>query len=160
MPPKIKCVPHPEIVSAQEEADLDFLLYGGPPSDPLELELIPAKVHKIRGRTPLYVKYPTMVPLVDHFLKLHGYGAHDRRRSESFYSSGVSLADIRRYLFKEIPQLRKDGVVLSHSTIHHLLVCPRKNSSSAYKYKGEVDGKLSRKRADFNAVKHIKLLVI
>ena len=74
------------------------------------------------GQPPLIKQFPDIVNIVVEFVKQQGYAAQHRRRDETVYSSGVTISQIREYLFQQIPGLREYGI--SKSTIRRLFNPP------------------------------------
>ena len=58
-------------------------------------------------------------------------------------SMGVTLSDIRSYLLKQFPALRKRGI--SRTAIHQLMVVPCKGMRNALRYTGLVEAKVPAK---------------
>lgn len=59
--------------------------------------------------------------------------------------TGVSLADIRKHVLEQIPELKN----ISRDAIHYLMAPPRKNSSRFPRYKMVVDAKVPGKRNQY-----------
>ena len=59
---------------------------------------------------------------------------------------GVSLADIREYVMTCIPELRQKRI--SRTTVHQLLVAPRKSTINAARYHGLVKARVPDKQND------------
>ena len=92
---------------------------------------------------PLYQQFPDIVTLVTDFLQAHGFAAEARRRSCIGNAMGVTLAGIQEHLKAKIPQLKERGI--SRTTIHELLVAPRKGTRNAKRYHGLVAAKVPGK---------------
>ena len=60
---------------------------------------------------------------------------------------GVSLADMRKHVMREIPELAERGI--SRDAIHMLLQPPRKNSTRSQRYKSLIDAKVPGKRNQY-----------
>ena len=60
---------------------------------------------------------------------------------------GVSLADIRKHVMREIPGLAERGI--SRDVIHMILQPPSKNSTRSQRYKSLIDAKFSGKRNQY-----------
>ena len=93
------------------------------------------------GRPAIHVKYPQLVEDVAAFIRLHGFAAHERRRTEKATSCGVSLEQIRSHVEKENPGLR-----LSNTTVHRLMLPPNKARSSRRLYKGLIHVRVPSKK--------------
>ena len=103
--------------------------------------------HKKLGRTPLWIKIPTLIECATNFIK-HSFPAHVRRRATTATGNGVSLADIQKHLLKNIPGLEEAGGI-SRDTIHRLTKAPRKNSIQAHRYQGLIDARVPGKRNQY-----------
>ncbi len=127
----------------ESENVLEFILFG----DATSIQNSSLVQHR-KGRKPLYLRYPEIVPELNKYVQEHGVAAHERRREETTMSCGLSIPEIRQHLFRTVPGLRADQVKLSKSAIHHLFTPPRRNSSSASKYKGLISSKIAPNRND------------
>ena len=84
------------------------------------------------------------------FFELHGAAAQERRRNDVASSLGVTLADLRKHLLSAVPGLQEKG--LSCTTVHELLVPPRKKTANAKCYKELVQARVPCKRNDLPQV--------
>ena len=102
------------------------------------------------GRPSIVSRFPNLVDIVAEFIKQHGYQAHQRRRTETATSCGVTLREIQQHLYEKIPELKKQGV--GKTTIAYLMAPPHKGHRSAERYKSlvnaRVPGKLNCYRED------------
>ena len=92
------------------------------------------------GRKPLYEKYPKLIEIVTNFIKQHSFSAHGRRRETSGTRTGVSLEQIREHILQELPELMD----ISRSTVHYLMIPPRKGIVAAANYKCLVDARIPK----------------
>ena len=99
-----------------------------------------------QGRPAKHVQYPEIVEEAQRFLELHGNAAHERRRNDVSTSLGVTLNDLRKHLLKSVPELQTKG--LSRTTVHELLVPPRKRTTNAAGYKQLIQARVPHKRND------------
>lgn len=98
---------------------------------------------KIHGQPTIVSKFPDIVDRVAEFVKQHGFSAQCRRRTETGYSSGVTVAEIRKHLLKEVPGLREHGISLT--TIRRLFQAPNKGNRASQRYQGLVDARVGTK---------------
>ena len=92
------------------------------------------KTKKNVGQPSLVLKFPEIVPEATEFLKQHSFAAECRRRSDTSYSSGVTMSQIREHLIKTIPGLKEYS--LSLSTTQRLFQAPDSRFTSSSCYKG------------------------
>ena len=85
-------------------------------------------------------QHPELVEVTKDFIKTHGFSAQNRRRSETANSSGVSLTQITTHVKRLIPTIK-----ISRSTVHRLMVPPRKNTRTSRDYKSVVNARVPRK---------------
>ena len=111
---------------------------------------VPKQKKRGSGRPSLASKFPNLIDVVAEFIKQHGYQAHQRRRTETATSCGVTLREIQQHLYEKIPELKKHG--LGKTTIAYLMALPHKGHRSSERYKSLVDarvpGKLNSYRED------------
>ena len=74
---------------------------------------------KQKGQPSLVKKFPEIIKTATNFIKQHGFSVQCRRRTETGYSSGVSVSEIRTHLMKNVPGLIDHGI--SKSTVRRLL---------------------------------------
>lgn len=94
--------------------------------------------HLKRGRIPTHITYPKLVEVVVDVIKQHQPRAHDRRRVDIIYT-GVSLAEIKRKVAEQIPELAN----IDKRTIARLMVPPRHGVRAAAKYKSIINSKVT-----------------
>ena len=95
------------------------------------------------GRKPVHEIYPEIVTTVTDFIQSHGFSAQSRRRSSVGNSMGVTLAEIQTHIIKHIPELKARG--LSRTTVHELMVAPRKRARNAQRYRELVQSRVPGK---------------
>ena len=100
-----------------------------------------------RGRPSIVDKSPRVIECATSFIKQHDYSAHSRRRTDTGNVCGVTLAQVRDHLLREIPGLKEDGLGLT--TVAYLMVPPRQITFAAQRYKGLVKARVPAKRNDF-----------
>ena len=105
---------------------------------------IGAFINKKTGPDPLQKKYPELLTVMMDFIKLHGFGAHIRRRTGTATSCGVKLEDIRQHVLKNVEGLEK----ISRSKIHTLLKPKRENTRQASLHKDCLDVRVGSKNCD------------
>ena len=59
------------------------------------------------GCPSIVSRFPNLVDIVAEFIKQHCYQAHQRRRTETATSCGVTLREIQQHLYEKIPELKK-----------------------------------------------------
>ena len=59
----------------------------------------------ISGQPSITSKSPQIVDVVAEFIKQHGFSAQNRRRTESGYSTGVTVKQIQQHLYTNCPVL-------------------------------------------------------
>lgn len=96
-----------------------------------------------RGRPRKHEQFPAIVRHTLDFISSHGFSAQERRRTDTANSSGVTLAEIRKYLMDKIPELKTGGI--SRNTIQRLMQAPHKGRRSQSYYKGLVGARVPRK---------------
>ena len=116
--------------------------------DELEQEIEFIGPRKRPGRTPLYIRFPSLIYCATKFIKDHPFSAHVRTRETTATGRGVTLKDIQEHLLENVSGLRESGGI-SRDTIHVMPVAPKKNHSRAKRYKGLIDAKTSIKKATF-----------
>ena len=100
-------------------------------------------VYRKRGQSSVVSKFPQIPEVITDFLKIDGFKAQEKRRDDNFRSCRVSPEDIKNYLLKKIPGLAEHGI--SPNTIRYMFVPVNKRHSSAARYKGLVQCKVSKK---------------
>jgi hypothetical protein len=135
-----------EILLASDDPPVDIPLHE-PNQDTHNLPPIVYGPKNKPGRKPLYQKFPTLLDCATDFIKSHSFQAHNRRRETTGTGTGVSLKDLQKHLFENVPDLREHGI--SRDTIHHLKVAPRKSGLKATRYKSLIDAKVSQKRNNY-----------
>ena len=63
-----------------------------------------------RRRQPIVHKFPSIVPCTIDFIKQHGFRAHQRRRTSTATSLGITIKDIKCYLYENVPGLREHSI--------------------------------------------------
>ena len=119
------------------EEHLDFILDN--------TELPPAPTSK-RGPVPLYQRFPQIVTESIAFLKENGLAAHSRRRSDTSYSMGTTLDQLRVHLLKNVPGL--DAVGISKQAVHLLFKPSNKQHTWGNRHHCILDAKVAPKRND------------
>ena len=92
------------------------------------------------GQPSLVSKFPEIVDITAEFIKQHGFAAQNRRRSETWCSSGVTTSQIRDHLYENIPGLKDHNISLS--TICRLFQAPNKNFHASMRYKSYVNARV------------------
>ena len=82
-----------------------------------------------KGQPSLVKKFQSIVDKTAEFVKQHGFAAQQRRRTETGYSSGVTIRQIREYLIKDIEGLKEHGI--SQSTIRRLFNAPNRSHTAS-----------------------------
>ena len=100
------------------------------------------------GRRPLFERFPTLIECATDFIKQHSFSAHVRRRESTATGTGVSVAEIRSHLLKNVPGLAESGGI-SRDAIHQLTTAPRKNTNKASRYKGLIEARIPGKRNQY-----------
>lgn len=114
-----------------------------PTENPNEDKLVQNPSSKSCGQPSLVSRFPDLVDAASEFVKQHGFSAQCRRRTETGYSSGVTVAEIRQHLLKEIPGLREHGISLT--TIRRLFQAPNKGNRASKRYRCLVDARVATK---------------
>ena len=78
-----------------------------------------------RGQPSNVSKFPGMVDEVAEFIKQSGFSALSRRRTETAYSSGVTIKQIQSHLYQKSPTLKEHKISLT--TIRRMFNTPNKN---------------------------------
>ena len=97
----------------------------------------------IGGQPSIVSKFPGIIDEVAEFIKQHGFSAQSRRRTETGYSSGVSISQIRDHLYLKFPELEKHTESLT--TIGRMFQAPNKGFRSSERYKGYIDARVGTK---------------
>ena len=116
--------------------------------DDLEQEIGFIGPWKRPGRTPLYIKFPSLTDCAAKFIKEHSFSAHVRRRETTGTGRGVTLKDIQEHLLENISGLKESGGI-SRDTIHVMTVAPRKNHTKTKRYKRLIDARVAGKRNQY-----------
>lgn len=69
------------------------------------------------GRPSIVDKFPGIVTCATEFIKQHGFRAHQRRRTSTGTSLGVTIGEIKKHLYDNIVGLREHGI--GDSTIRY-----------------------------------------
>ena len=93
------------------------------------------------GRKTIHSQFPEIVTVVTDFIQSHGFSAQSRRRNSTGNSMGVSLADIQAHILTKVPSLKS----ISRTTVHELMVAPRKRTRNAQRYHGLVKSRVPGK---------------
>ncbi|CAB3978472.1 Hypothetical predicted protein [Paramuricea clavata] len=101
------------------------------------------KTCEYREQPSLVTKFPDIIDKTTEFIKQHGFAAQHRRRTSTGYSSGVTIAQIREHLMKEIPGLKEHGI--SSSTIRRLFKAPFRSRVSSARYKNYINVRVGTK---------------
>jgi len=80
------------------------------------------------GRPSIQSKHPEIVPCIETFMQQNTPAAHLRRRNDTMYLNGVSLQDIVNHVRRNL------GIVVSRSTVHHLMKPPREKTLNSRRY--------------------------
>ena len=115
------------------------------------------------GRRSIHDQDPEIVTIVTDFIQSHGFLVQARRRNATRNSMGVSLADIQSHILTKLPSLHS----ISRTTVHQLMVAPRKGTRNAQRYHGLVksrvpgkDNSIRKSHSDahfaFAGVKYVK----
>ena len=116
--------------------------------DELEQEIKFISPRERPGRTPLYIRFPSLIYSAIKFMKDHSFSADVRTRETTATGRGVTLKDIQEHLLENVSGLRESGSV-SRDTIHVMTVAPKKNHTSAKRYKGLIDARVPGKRNQY-----------
>ena len=96
-----------------------------------------------RGQPSIVSKFPDLVCIAAEFVKQHGFSAQFRRRTETGYSPGVTIPEIRDHLLKEVSGLRDYGI--SFSTTRRLFQAPDKGNKTSRRYQCLIDARIGIK---------------
>ena len=100
-----------------------------------------------RGQPSNVSKFPGVVDEVAEFIKQSGFSALSRRRTETAYSSGVTIKQIQSHLYQKSPALKEHKISLT--TICRMFNAPNKNDCCSIRYKGYVDVKVEAKSNNY-----------
>ena len=64
------------------------------------------------GQPSLVSKFPGIVDEVAEFINQNGFSAQSRRRTETAYSLGVTIKQIRSHLYQKFPVLKEHKISL------------------------------------------------
>lgn len=92
------------------------------------------------GRPSIYQKHPELLPIITKFIEENTPGAHLRRRNDTMYMNGVSLKDIVKHVRQTL------GIHIGRSTIHQLMVPPRKKTRNSVRYKSLINARVPPKK--------------
>ena len=95
------------------------------------------------GQPSIVSKFPTIVDVAAEYVKQNGFSAQCRRRAETWYSSGVTVEEIREHLLQEVPGLKEHGI--SVTSTRRLFQAPNKGNSASSRYQGLVDARVRTK---------------
>ena len=119
---------------------LDQILEG------TELELNPSATPKKPGPVPLFQRFPEIITEANTFLTDNGLAAHSRRRSDTSYSMGTTLQQLKLHLLKTVPGLNTVGI--SNSAVHLLFRPANKMHTWGRRHHAVLNAKVARKRND------------
>ena len=94
------------------------------------------------------------------FIKQNGLAAQCRRRNDAGYSSGVSIREIREYLYAQFPNLKEHSISLS--IIRRIFEAPNKSFASSFRYRGIINvrvGTKSNSYREYNMDAHYSSVV-
>ena len=121
-----------------------------PPSEHLtdiqqnpQLENIAKQPSEPQGQPSLVNLLPNLIDITTEFIKAHGFAAQNRRRTETGYSSGVTISQIQKHLIEKVPGLKEHGI--SESTVRRLFEPPNKRCNAHLRYKGHVQARVGAK---------------
>jgi hypothetical protein len=90
-----------------------------------------------KGRPPHHLRFPDIPRLAMEFISTETTLVDARRRSTIIRSMGVSLKEIRTYLYGKIPKLKEFGMDLR--TVRRLMFPPKRNTRAAEYYHAVVN---------------------
>ena len=102
--------------------------------------------YKSRGPTPLQTKYSRMLEEIVSFVQLHGFAAHERRRTGTATSCGVRLEDVRQHLLNNVEGLDK----ISKTKVYYLMQPANMHSRESARHKDAVDVRVGVKNCDIS----------
>ena len=111
-----------------------------------ELELNPSATPKKPGPVPLFQRFPEIITEANTFLTDNGLAAHSRRRSDTSYSMGTTLQQLKLHLLKTVPGLNTVGI--SNSAVHLLFRPANKMHTLGRRHHAVLNAKVARKRND------------
>ena len=95
------------------------------------------------GQPALIAKFPGIVDVVADFIKQHGFSAQYRRRTETGYSSGVSVSQIRDHFFENVDGLKEHDI--SPSTLRRIFEAPHQGRLASQRYMGYINARVGMK---------------
>ena len=98
------------------------------------------------GPTPLQHRFPEILTAMTEFVKMHGFGAHQRRRTGTGTSNGVTVEQIRQHVLENVDGLEK----ISRSKIYNLLQPARSTSKEASRHVDAIDVRVGVKTCDIS----------
>ena len=112
------------------------------------------------GAPARHIQYPifcqnVLVAEATLFIRSHSFSAQSRRRTGTATSLGVTLQQLRDHLLKTVPGLASAGI--SRSTVHRLMLPPRKGTTAAKSYKGLIQARVPAKQNTATAKEHAHL---
>ena len=103
--------------------------------------------HTTKGQPSLVQLFPSIVNVASEFIKQHSFSAQNRRRSETSYSSGITIPQIRDHLLAKVPGLEQRGISLS--TTRRLFEAPNKSRTNSVGYKSYVQARVGVKKNSY-----------
>ena len=97
-----------------------------------------------RGRPKKHDQFPSIVQETLSYLEQHGCEAQLRRRTATTNCLGVTLKDLRNHLLAAVPDLKTKGI--SRTTIHELMMLPRRKTVNAARYKELVNSRVPQRK--------------
>jgi hypothetical protein len=101
----------------------------------------------VGGQPSIVSKFPEIVNEVAEFIKQHGFSAQSRRRTETGYSSGLTVKQIQQHLYATYPALKDHKISLS--TIRRMFQAPNKHLTAACRYKALVNARVGAKQNSY-----------
>ena len=81
------------------------------------------------GQASIVSKFPRIVDEVTEFIKQNGFSAQSRRRTDTAYSSNVTIKQIQSHLYQKFPALKEHKISLT--TIHRMFNAPNKSNCAS-----------------------------
>ena len=106
-----------------------------------------------RKGKPLHLNSPQILDVVAEFIKQHGFSAQNRRRTETGYSTGVTVKQIQQHLYTNYPELKEHQISLS--TIRRMFQAPNKHLKAASRYKALINARVGTKQNSYREFLYI-----
>ena len=140
----LECLLFPDNVSIEEPGIDNSEPVGADSEEPNNSQENQTKSRRGIGGQPSFIfKFPEIIGEVTVYVKHHNFAAQARRWTDTGFSSGISIAEIRNHLYEKFPDLKSH--IVSLTTIRRLFEAPNKSVDSRHKYTRLINARVGAK---------------